>query len=100
MSGQRYRFEHVSQLLFDVDVFVQSVQVDGFFERIWNDGSNAGLHFDDHAQRLYNHQNITENDGSVQVVSLDWLQGDFARELRCPTDGEKIIARSQLPEFG
>lgn len=100
MSGQRYGFKHISQLSLDVHGLIESVQVRRLLERIRNDRTDGGLHLDDHAQRLYDHQDVAEYNGRVQVVSVDRLQGDFARELWRPAYGEEIVTRPQRSKLG
>ena len=51
----------------------------------------TGVHDHLHIHRLWNDEDVGEDNCSIHQprVSTDWLEGDFAREVRCPAGFEK-----------
>src|SRR5690606_40756374 len=57
-------------------------------------------HLDIHSHGLRNDEDVGEDDGGIDVEPFDGLQRDFGGQLRCPTDLEKGLLRTQRPVFG
>lgn len=81
--GKSDRFEHVSQLLLDIDGIPQSGEMARINERFGQYRSLGRLHEHRHPQGLGHNEDVAEDDGRVERrVSVNRLESELRRNRR------------------
>jgi hypothetical protein len=63
-------------------------------------GADSILYRKPHAHRLWDHQDVAEDDGRVYTQEIHRLQGDFRGQFRRPHHSEKVGSLSYRTVFG
>ena len=89
----------VAELLVHVDVLAQAHDIGGRVKR--SGERRRRVHEDLHAHGLRDHEDIAEDDGSVEQARIpsDRLERDLARKAGRAADLEKLVLRANCAEL-